>query len=525
MASYADEVEKKRQALIKQRDILKKELPHLYGYKWYKWAKVFFESTNRMCLLCAGNQLSKSSTQIRKVIHWATDTSLWPILWPKSPQPRIFWYLYPDGATATTEFQKKWVPEFLPKRSGGVFSVPFKEECYDPIYGWKAYYDKKMIQRIEFRSGVTVYFKTYSQNVHNLQTATVHYIATDEELPEEMYSELQFRLQAVDGYFSMVFTATRGQLLWLLAMEGKGDMEKFPHALKLQVSAYDCIEYDDGSPGHYSPEKISKTVAMCKSKQEVDKRVNGRFVSDEGLKYPDFDPTRHYIPPFSIPKDWRYYAGVDPGTGGKGGHPAAMGIIAVRPDYRFAVVVNGCRMDDVDTTSADILAKFRELRGDIHCTLQTYDQAAKDFFIVASRVGEAFIPTNKSHEAGEDIVSILFKKDALKIFDTEELQKLGNELVTLKKTTLKRNAKDDFIDGALRYPAMIIPWDMTFLFGEKTEEEKAIEAAKPKVYTNEEIIQMQIRDRRGERDEDSRSDNISNWGLDFQAEMDFWNNF
>ena len=38
-------------------------LPHLHGWKWYKWAREFFESTNRQNFLCAANQISKSLTE------------------------------------------------------------------------------------------------------------------------------------------------------------------------------------------------------------------------------------------------------------------------------------------------------------------------------------------------------------------------------------------------------------------------------------------------------------------------------
>ena len=522
MLSHAEM--KKREAREK-KERLQYELPHLYGYKWYRWAKSFFDTREKTALLCAANQISKSSTQIRKVIHWATDTRLWPELWPEAPTPREFWYLYPTYDLATTEFQNKWVPEFLPKR-GQFIKERFKEECIHPIYGWKAVYEKKKISAIEFANGLILYFKAYSQNVHNLQAGTVHYIACDEELPEDLYDELNFRRQATDGYFSMVFTATRNQLMWYLAMECMGmELEKFPEAFKLQVSMYECQEYMDGSPGKYSEEKIQKAINKCKNDTEVERRVKGRFVTEVGRKYGAFDPKKHFIKPHAIPKNWAIYGGVDPGSGGQGGHPAGLGFIAVRPDFRYGVVFAGWRGDGIETTSGDILDKYVEIRGEHTCTQQTYDKAAKDFYMVASRCGESFIKCDKSHDTGEDIINTLFKKNALQIFDTPELRKLGTELITLKKDTPKKQAKDDFIDGAVRYPCAIIPWDFTFLRNEPTEEQKAEEllARKKRPLTEEEFNALQLKLRRGETPDDKKDDYAIQSAREFEDELEFWN--
>lgn len=341
----------------------------------------------------------------------------------------------------------------------------------------------------------------------------------DEELPESIYDELQFRLAGTDGYFHMVFTATLGQEMWWRAMEGEGAQEKFPDAFKQQVSMYDCQRYMDGSLGAFNKGRISKIIKTCKSDNEVKKRVYGRFVSDEGLKYPAFDPSRHFVEPFPIePGKWHLYGGVDPGTGGGVGHPAGMGIIAVRPDYRRAYICRGRRMDGIDSTSSDILAAFREMRGRWTLRNQFYDQASRDFHIVASRAGESFTKSEKSHELGEDIVNTLFKNDMLYIFDTSELRKLGQELVTLRSDVVKRSAADDFIDGALRYPCTGIPWDWTCLAGEETEEEKFRKATEIKPFTEEQYMEWVDEQRRGQVKK-SGNDKEEDWG----NEIDFWN--
>ena len=101
-----------QQSVIKQRiKELRDDLPHLYGQKFYPWSREFFESRNRMNLLCAANQIGKSSIAIRKNIEWACNKKLWPSLWDSTPKQ--FWYFYPSDEVATIEVEKKWVPEFF----------------------------------------------------------------------------------------------------------------------------------------------------------------------------------------------------------------------------------------------------------------------------------------------------------------------------------------------------------------------------------------------------------------------------
>ena len=80
------ELELLKAELQKQR-----ELPHLYSEKKLDgWAKDFIETDNKECYICGANQISKSSTLIRKCITWATESERWPKLW--KTQPNLFWY-------------------------------------------------------------------------------------------------------------------------------------------------------------------------------------------------------------------------------------------------------------------------------------------------------------------------------------------------------------------------------------------------------------------------------------------------
>lgn len=467
----------------------RRELPFLYGWKWYPWAREFFESRNHVNLLCAANQISKSSTQIRKAIHWATATNIWSELWDRDPIQ--FWYLYPTKAQATAEFETKW-KLFLPKG----------EMQDDPVYGWKPKFKGGDILGIIFNSGVHLYFKTYEQQASALQTGTCDALFCDEELPVEIYEELMFRISASNGYFHMVFTATLGQDFWRRAMEpGSTEKEELPTAYKKTVSLYEAQFFEDGSPSHWTDERIKIVEARCSTHNEVLKRVHGKFIVIGGRKYEAFDIKRHMKTPHPLPPGWLMYAGADIGGGGAEAHKSAICYVAVRPDFRAGRVFKAWRGDFVETTSGDVVEKHLAMKKEAkiqNFAGKYYDWGNKDFGTIASRMGEPFEKAEKGHDIGEDVINTLFKNDMLFIYEDAESTKLGQELAVLRKDQNKRTAKDDLSD-ALRYCVTKIPWDWNAITGEVHETED-----QPEESLN--ATQQQIKDRRSafERTEDER---------------------
>lgn len=484
--------------LLEEKERLRTGLPHLHAWKWYKWAREFFESRNKVALLTAGNQLSKSSSQIRRIIEWATNKDLWPVLWPKRT-PRTFVYFYPSKDVALTEFQQKWVPEFMP-------SGDFKD---DPKFGW-TFNEKRMA--IFFNSGVTVFFKSYEQDAANLQTITCDYIAVDEELPVDLYDEIMFRLAASDGYFSMVFTATLGQEFWRRAMECQGTQdETLVGAAKWQVSAYDCLFYEDGTPSHWTVDRIQRLERNCKNHNEVLKRIYGRFVKDDGLKYPTYDSVKHRSDPIEIPLNWNIYAGVDGGSGGQSGHPAGIVFIATDPGHTKARVFKAWRGDGVVTTAADVMMKYLDLKANIRrpITRAFYDWAYVDFGTIANRIGEPFERAEKNHELGEEFINSLFKNMALSLDRGDiEIDKLGLELSSLSKSTDKRKAKDNLAD-ALRYALTKVPFDWHIITGGADAKEKQLPSGGVDLLLRDGHLRPE--DLPGFRESGSLEDEIDEW--------------
>lgn len=485
------EVKIRKKQLLEQKLELRENLPHLFGFKLYKWQREYIDSTAKMNLIVAGNQLGKSLCNILKLVRWATEPSLWPKLWKN--RPIQFWYLLPTKDLVTTEFNTKWVPEVLPKG-------PYKDH---PQYGWQAEFRNKHLWAIHFNTGVSIYMHTYEQDVHHLQAATVDAIFVDEEVPWELMPELLLRINARDGYFCSVMTPTRGQEMWRKCFEVSGDGEVFPEAFKQRVTMYDCRTFEDGSPSQWTEDRIRQTINRLGTQQEIDLRVHGRFVQTEGLILSAFRRERNLKPVTPKPDGWFWYAGVDIG-GGQGGSLPGIAIIAVRPDFQFARVIHSWRGDPSKIyTASDILDKYLEMRGSQVMAGEYYDYASKDFGTWAIRAGIGFQPAEKSRDIGFPLLNTLFKNEMLIIDDTEENQDLVGEILNLRHNQNKRHAMDHVVD-ALRYGVTKIPFNLEGISGEK------IILPTPKILT--------IDDHRLGKEEEFDS------GLwSFDEEVDLWN--
>lgn len=461
----------KRDALVRE-DLLKKQLPHLHGFKHYWWSRLYFESDKRMNFLTAANQMGKSSVQIRKCIHWATESSLWPKLWP-GKEASLFFYLYPSIKLATREYKTKWVKEFLPRG----------EMRDDAKYGWKPEFKNGEIHAIHFNSGVSVFFLSYAMNVDDLQASTPNAIFCDEEIPVEIYPEILMRLEASKGHFHLCCTPTKGQQKFRDIFERKVDV---PDSLVLCVSLYDATKYEDGTPGQYTIAEVKRREALLGSDKEIQLRVYGRFVTIEGLVYSAFDVDRNLKPGGPVPAHYLIYSAVDVGSGGDNNHPAAIAFVAVEMGEKGAIrgrIFKLWRGDGIETANSDILKEYVRLRGPTVVTRQLYDFASKDFQIHAQRAGLAFEPADKGAQ-GISLLNTLWKTGMLTIDEEcEEGWKLINEIENFRTDTRKTHAKDDLCD-AVRYAISKINWDFSLIDGPTIPEHK-IPAPQKKSYRGE----------------------------------------
>jgi hypothetical protein len=450
-------IAKAKQEIEKAR--LKHELPHIFGFKPYQWTLDYWNSTKRMKFICAGNQLSKSSTQIRHCIDLMTDKQKWAKYFPKwmseAKVPPVAWYIYPNKTKILEEWDK-WEREFLPRGS-------MRD---DPTYGWKVDRDKDGIpQVLRFFSGSSVWIKTWHQD---LQAGTLAAAFIDEEIIESIWGEIAARVTRYDGIISMVFTATLNQPFFFQVIERRGmPDERFPHADKWQISMeYDCQFYADGTPSPWTPEEVARQKAKLGSETEINKRIHGRFQSNKGKRYPSFNRYMNIKSAGNIDRTWDFFGGVDVGTGGEDGHPAAISIVAVRPDYKKARVVRLWRGNhEENTNTTQILNRYIEMTRDLPMLKNYYDWHSKEFHLRASEAGVPFDKADKSRDFGIDLLNVLFKNQILDIDEGPFSDELAQELENSRNDERKQEAKDDLSD-ALRYSVSRISFDLSAITGE-----------------------------------------------------------
>lgn len=487
---------------LKKKQEIEESLPHKYKYGEYYWAKKYRESTNRIKGICAANQISKSSTQIRHFIDLATDPTQWPKYFGDKA-PSQFWYLYPTREICTVEYEQKW-SEFMPR--GRAIEK-------NSQYFFKEDWDGRRFMGLSFPNvGVSIYFKTYMTDVSALQSGSVNFIGADEEVPMELFDELTFRVAATDGMLSFVFTPTLGQVFWREVIE---EGTRLKEGFFQQVSMYDCLRYTDGTKSHWTEEKIARLKDRCKSEAEVQRRIYGRFVVDSGLKYPGFSRRKNYVDAHPVPSNWLTYVGIDYGSGGDHGHPSAISFVCVDPDYKRGRVIKTWRGDGIQTTAEDTINQYLRMAVGVPNIIGVfYDFAAADLGTIAERMGLPFIRANKSHAVGESTLNSLFKSEMLKIYKSDEqAEKLVIELEYLLETTSKTKALDNSCDS-LRYACASVPWDWTaMIVGEtKKEEHRVLPLLSPEWHDRER----------------ARQTAQGTTGRDFHSvddELSFWNDY
>lgn len=517
----ANELRRVKHALELVKKGYLSDLPHI-SMNHYKWSREYCDSTNKINLVSAANQIGKSVGAIRRSIDNITDPHRWEMFYGKKPTQ--LWYFYPDQDTLQREFETKW-KNILP--SG---KMKTSEQ-----YGWKQINSRNKLVGIHFKIGVPLYFFTYSQKPTAIQASTVNEVTCDEEPPLEFYDELILRLLRTDGIFNAIFTPTLGQAFWAETIETD---RRLPTAFKRQISMYDCLFYEDGSPNpDITLDKIKKIEESCSSQDEINRRVHGKFpkhASSQGRNYYAFDIDRHVVKPHSV-ESWNKVVICDYGSGletkdGKR-HPSAILVLAISPDYREGRVIRCWRGDDVVTTAGDLFNKYVEITKDLSLMQKIFDPGQADFGIIAERSGHGFIKAQKDRLSGEEIVNSLFKYDMLKIFaydiddptrsplevDYQQTAKLIEEALTFRVTkNISAKEGDDLLD-CLRYGCKAIPWDFEYAAKQVSEEIKP--AVRPRTQAEYEAEQIKLR--RGEMLDDN-AEASDDWN-ELEDEIEEWN--
>ena len=161
--------------------------------------------------------------------------------------------------------------------------------------------DQIMVKNV-FGGISVIGFKSCDQGREKFQGSSLDYVWFDEEPPRDVYEECRMRIIDKDGEIFGTMTPLKG-----LTFEYE-DIYLNP-----KNSPDIWCEFMEWADNPYLPESEIKALTETLSAEQLETRRYGRFKSDSGLVYPEFDENVHVIDPFNVPIDWYDTISIDPG--------------------------------------------------------------------------------------------------------------------------------------------------------------------------------------------------------------------
>jgi len=156
------------------------------------------------------------------------------------------------------------------------------------------------IGEIEWANGSRTMIRSYGKDAAKFAGSTISYVAVDEPMPEDVWTEVRRGLIALGGraWFAMTPLSEPWMYDQLFTRAAQGDPDYF--AIEISYWDNDRRERDD-----------ENWVAHL-TDEEAETRVFGRFFHLSGLVYKEWDREVHLVDPFPIPQEWPRWQVVDP---------------------------------------------------------------------------------------------------------------------------------------------------------------------------------------------------------------------
>lgn len=145
-------------------------------------------------------------------------------------------------------------------------------------------------------------FRNCEAGRDKFQGTSLDFVWFDEEPPYEIYRECRMRVMDRKGRIFGTMTPLSG-LTWVydeIYLNAAGDDEVW------------CLFMEWADNPWLDGEEI-KLLTEYMPEDELESRRYGRFVSESGPVYSEFDPSVHVIDPFDVPQEWQDALSIDPG--------------------------------------------------------------------------------------------------------------------------------------------------------------------------------------------------------------------
>jgi phage terminase large subunit-like protein len=262
--------------------------------------KAFHCANNRIRLAKGGNQSGKSLCGAAEVAWWLLGCH--PFLHFVNERPRRVWVLTPEYRIIFEGIWRHLRPDaedyngmgFLPreciKKIGAKipgYDIPSFVEVY-----WK---NTKRISRIDFIST-----EGGESGRRRVQSAAIDLLAIDEEIDDNIFTELMVRLLATDG--RMIITAT--------LVRSEPAVVEIEELAEIGDPKVCVITLDTEENEHLAPEAKRDVISLL-SPEEREIRIHGKSRRMVGRIYNLSND--HRVERFTIPDNWLIYNCLDPG--------------------------------------------------------------------------------------------------------------------------------------------------------------------------------------------------------------------
>lgn len=145
-------------------------------------------------------------------------------------------------------------------------------------------------------------FKSCEAGREKFQGTSLDFVWFDEEPPRDVYEECRMRVLDKCGHIFGTMTPLKG-LSWVYD-------EIYQNSHNSPEVWCEFVEWADNP--YLSQDEVD-AMSQTLSNDELNSRRYGRFATNGGLVYGEFDQSIHVITPFEVPADWQDNISIDPG--------------------------------------------------------------------------------------------------------------------------------------------------------------------------------------------------------------------
>lgn len=278
------------------------ERPYEYGYpgaspKQLELAEKFNSRQYRGIFVAGGNRSGKTSAMWHMCgLSWIRD---------RAKNGEQYWLVAPSFQKLTQDVHQ-WVYEALPKSM-------FGDRPYNKANGFGLNSSLELFLP-DGRGSVKVVFKSEEQDLQKFESSSVNGVIWTEAEREDVFDALWPRLVDTRGWMLIDYLPTQP---WHYTRLKNHDNESWYHTIFSMMDNR-----------HNLPEGTIEQFMATNTQETIDLRVHGKYKITEGIVYKQFNPERHVVEPFEIPKHWPRFRALDHGYD----HPAACLWAAMAPD-------------------------------------------------------------------------------------------------------------------------------------------------------------------------------------------------